>query len=1165
MKTKHILTALALPALFAACTADEFEGVNALQQAERAKLSKDFVLVTDGGVESRYAFDGTESKFVFEEGDLIGANIIDNYDPNATGFDKEDPTTWPIIYSVNPALPFKNVGQHQWKSDSELGVGNYLFTYPYSKKDNNRGAAKFELPRVMKYDSKNPYAAIEENNKAVAAVVLKAGETEAKADLKNLYAYPTVRVNFDNGDDVTKVTKVVLYSPTGFMYKGGIDNVKVARMFNKEVIQDEIDLSEIDAIEDEKTYWESKQTIDFIIEETIVADDAATVTPADYADIDKTPYLVTEMDEAVKTYANTNNKGVEVKLMLPSMADFETSDIIMYVVTDNGTYELKFKAGTNSDLVFSDKTPDELIKAALSRSTGYTLKTKNLSYHVDYAKSASLDNIVTTAEDWNKLVAEYGNASKFNGQGSNQTLKVSVLSDEFALTSDLKMPKVAVFEIATEVSVEGAVTLSNVKAATVNVKDGATLTTSKTFEATTVNVEAGGELKFAQVLNSDKEVVAYTKVTEVNNEGTVTVLAGAEATFVLQNKNKESELVVEAAASRAAGDAIANITGDNFGMILNNGIINAGTFENHAPSADWGYKYDNKTGWDARPTITNKGTFNAVGVVQNLADGVFKNEGVLSSNHNSPADFANLGTLKIAKSASTFIDSNEDGTIELSELTPANFTIFDANTADKYSADERGTIKYTVTGKGTTVDLTGSPVNYLIAESGIKLTKSYNYTATGATAATYVALPKLVLTKGGNVEIAPSTETTTPAVVTSMVIKAGEVTVVNHINSVGEILIAKDAKLIVPASAKLTIAAYTDIKKYSDTSKGTAQVNGTLVVTGATGDASGNLTAADITNEMITLGKEAVAYAGNKDNSAATTLQGKYDTAVASWWNDITTNTGWIPQYYNYNPYDVNVFAELLWGWYHNGSAVQKNMANALFVEFGFINASNVEQTAWTNLADDPAKEKKAIAAKLTDNTNFTAAIASKVLTLKDETGNTALTDLKEEFIVKNAKEVNVIDGYNLTNIDILYASEDAAMTEYYKTLAKPTTVTGESVAKYVNIWQFTSDIKTAFKNSTDSKYQYVWVNCDLHKVMQVLNDYSAKEWGTMLGLTDLDSDNKITTIATVKMVLKAASMSSSTATPVVNLKALGYYPASADWKYNDAQVVACQAPTAAN
>ena len=91
MKTKHILTALALPAMFAACTAEDIVSENnALQQDARAKLSKDFVLNINNGVESRYAVEGnTGLDFIFQEGDMVGANLIDAYDPN-----EKDPAKW---------------------------------------------------------------------------------------------------------------------------------------------------------------------------------------------------------------------------------------------------------------------------------------------------------------------------------------------------------------------------------------------------------------------------------------------------------------------------------------------------------------------------------------------------------------------------------------------------------------------------------------------------------------------------------------------------------------------------------------------------------------------------------------------------------------------------------------------------------------------------------------------------------------------------------------------------------------------------------------------------------------------------------------------------------------------------------------------------------------
>ena len=186
MKTRHILTALALPALFAACTADEFVNEGISTQGSRAKLSKDLTLTTLGEADTRYSV-SDNMVISFEAGDKLGACIIDEYDPDPA---KQDPKDWKVIPSLAGNYPFTFDGS-VWKSDIELGIGHYLFVYPYNKSDNNRAAASFELPVVQElYDTEDgPVvlgAAIQKGNKAIAATVMYEGDTEK--DIK-MYIY----------------------------------------------------------------------------------------------------------------------------------------------------------------------------------------------------------------------------------------------------------------------------------------------------------------------------------------------------------------------------------------------------------------------------------------------------------------------------------------------------------------------------------------------------------------------------------------------------------------------------------------------------------------------------------------------------------------------------------------------------------------------------------------------------------------------------------------------------------------------------------------------------------------------------------------------------------------------------------------------------------------
>ena len=81
MRTKHILTAMVLPALFAACTADDFETVNVAGDSQRPMLSG-VTLTTVDGADTRYAVEEGAAglKFNYENGDQIGAAIIDQLD-----------------------------------------------------------------------------------------------------------------------------------------------------------------------------------------------------------------------------------------------------------------------------------------------------------------------------------------------------------------------------------------------------------------------------------------------------------------------------------------------------------------------------------------------------------------------------------------------------------------------------------------------------------------------------------------------------------------------------------------------------------------------------------------------------------------------------------------------------------------------------------------------------------------------------------------------------------------------------------------------------------------------------------------------------------------------------------------------------------------------------
>lgn len=738
MKTKHILTALALPALLAACNNDEFESMNFEQaQSERPLLSEDFVLKMGfEGADTRYAVEGNSSlNFKFTDGDQLGAAIIDQYDP------QKPIEQWDVIYSLAGNNPFTyGANADEWKSATRLGIGHYLYVYPYNAEDNNRAAVSYSLPTIQElYQTEDGAvdlnAAIEKGNKAVYSNILDEDNLTLEASLKNLYAYPKFVINFDNGQNVTSVSKVVLeYDDNangiieegeGFAVKGGFNHKDVANLFANP-----------------KTDWDNIQTADFVIDET----DADYNTAKDYTTVEYSRYIIAKLPKNAKVQTNsvTNNKYIEVRFMMPSGLDnvYGNGKLNMYIYTNNGVYQIKNVFGS---IVFKDTTPAELKARVFARNTSFTL---NMSTLTSANKVNDNLNIVTNVEDWNNLVSAYGSFEKFT---AIDPLKVAVVGDDFTLNASAKMPSKAIFEITTEVKVEGEVTLSNVQVAnTVTVEEGATLTTSGSFTAT--KVENNGTMNIAVATDEDNDVVLYEGVKDIENNGTLNIAKDAKATFAL--KNTKGAVVTN--------NGEITISGNNFGEINNETIIKTTGFTNNEPA-------DAKK--DPMPTINNAADARIMAQSDKLINNaLIVNEGSITCK-NMGGEIVNNGDLDSKETALTYITDN-NGTI----------IVYSENTTNLTIGGYVGTVEYTT--DKTSVDFTNSLVNTVIA--------SKNLTVIGNTLAsvTFEKTAELTLGKGGYVNV--------------LNVNGGITTVKSNMD-VNTLNVAKGAQITVPEKITLTV------------------------------------------------------------------------------------------------------------------------------------------------------------------------------------------------------------------------------------------------------------------------------------------------------------------------------------------------------------------------
>ena len=796
MRTRHILTALALPALFAACTADEFESANFEQGLqERAKLSKDFVLKTGNSVDTRYAVEGDAGiSFTYEQGkDSIGAAIIDQYDPK----EADKPENWEIIPSLAGNFPFVYQGSDEWKSDYELGVGHYMFVYPYNKSDNNRAAVKYELPVIQKmYETEDGpqvlNAAIEKGNKAVAVTLLREGETLADVSMKNLFTYPKVTINFDNGEKVTTVSQVVLKAEGAqkFIVKGGFDHRRVAALFgwNSEYtgfsVKNDFWNSATKSVD-----WDKVDTYDFLLKEG-GADEA-------YGKPETSDYIIVKFpnNTKVKLDANTQNKYVEARFMMPSLENFTADNkITMYVYTDNGIYKAPFN---DKSFSFKSTTSNDAKKYALQRSRGNALTLKALN---SSDKAPRVDNIVTTVEDWNALVDTYGNTTV--GQ------PIAIVGTDFAFNENVKMPSKCVFTIKSDVAVDGEATISNVTVdGTVTVEKGATLTTSGSFYAETV--ENNGTLNIAPAYNEKKEVVNYGRtdgyrnvlgVEAVINNGVLNVEEETVATFKLLNKKgAKIENKGEITISDKETDE------GNFGVINNSGTINTTGFTNCAREYN-----------PAGTVVINEPTINNEGRI--ISQGTFTNYATIMNNGEITCDAATSGT--IVNENAGLIDSAKD---MITYITTNNgrIVVYKSNPgSDIKVPNQDGTVEYTAS--EASIDFTNSIVTDVIASKTFAITKIGN-------------IKNVTMTAGGTLTI--------PAAIENLTVNGGTVELDSNI-STGMLTVAQKARITVPAGKVLYAEAMDN--------KGSILVSGTFRTNVASNEAG--LVQADGKNANIEFG-----------------------------------------------------------------------------------------------------------------------------------------------------------------------------------------------------------------------------------------------------------------------------------------------------------------------
>lgn len=217
MRTKHLLWALALPAVFAACTNDDFESIvqdnNTLQGRPMA-----------GDVTLNFGFGEADTRlttdFEFEVGDEIGATLMDEYKKNGVAdYDIMGLPAGKNVYSfvdyIQTNYRYTNT-PNGWENSNLLCSGNYFFYYPYMATLNTRKAfEKYLNPnQVLTANTKEAGRQLIIDNQMYVGYKLVEGATEGSTQVLNVkmspvFAYPYFEIMCTDAEPVT-IEKIAL-------------------------------------------------------------------------------------------------------------------------------------------------------------------------------------------------------------------------------------------------------------------------------------------------------------------------------------------------------------------------------------------------------------------------------------------------------------------------------------------------------------------------------------------------------------------------------------------------------------------------------------------------------------------------------------------------------------------------------------------------------------------------------------------------------------------------------------------------------------------------------------------------------------------------------------------------------------------------------------------
>lgn len=599
MKAKYILTALCLPALFAACSEEEFAVENGIEGKATVNLRLSATYGSEDDADTKMVNqDGT---FLWDKTDVLGACLLDVTNNNVNSNS---------IYSNNKFV--NNLTSPSTKADfttdATTVVGDYMFYYKYdTKMTNDLSGIGYSLKEPQEYDPTGEK--MMKNNFMISPRIKVDGNEPGGLTLpltmRSIYAYGTLNlklaevVNINNvaSPSTTSVNvQKIIISYTSNVEKNGIINM--TKMTGELAVN--LSASYLKSLrEGDNAKYKGKTDAELTTILLADADKKLTAQSDNYTGgtiLDLTTYRsgkTSDMIEqvSISCISDATPNGVA----LSKTGTFSTRVLLPTTAQDGTAVEVKVYTDKG---VYTESMNGKRIKA------GHTVNLANINR--DGVETAlTMGNFIPSSDVNAISEADFiASMAQFAGQGE-KTVSVAVGDFELTPAAIAAIPSTVTVNFTSDAKFKGDMTLKKM-----------TLAASKSYKLNGGNVTIDPSVTFG---NGAKVEIAEGTTVSVKEQTTTPGNAQYEVkggTLTINNVNAQGKAVATQMNSIKVNKGVVNVsTPVDASLTLTEGIVNNNATISAIASIG------------AKGTLENKGTVTTV----TANSGVINNYGTLTT------------------------------------------------------------------------------------------------------------------------------------------------------------------------------------------------------------------------------------------------------------------------------------------------------------------------------------------------------------------------------------------------------------------------------------------------------------------------------------------------------------------------------------------------------